>query len=231
MFYNEEKTIKACEEEPSLIFELIKEGHIDLVDKLLSSNKVSVNTIDQFGNDVITRLLKARMYSLVLKYMKDKTWDVNHQNNEGNTFAHYLVTMNYVHVIYIIKALKRNKKFMPNIMNKQGQTILDKSINENYIYSTLKILEDNRFNRIDVLSFKKLYEAYIKNSCYGKYSKLSNLVTIIDSLNKKEELLPKMQELVRTIKANMDIIKREIMKNKSKYLEGIINDVLVETIA
>ncbi len=231
MFYNEEKTIKACEEEPSLIFELIKEGHIDLVDKLLSSNKVSVNTIDQFGNDVITRLLKARMYSLVLKYMKDKTWDVNHQNNEGNTFAHYLVTMNYVHVIDIIKALKRNKKFMPNIMNKQGQTILDKSINENYIYSTLKILEDNRFNRIDVLSFKKLYEAYIKNSCYGKYSKLSNLVTIIDSLNKKEELLPKMQELVRTIKANMDIIKREIMKNKSKYLEGIINDVLVETIA
>ena len=38
MFYNELKTIKACEEDPSLIFDLIKEGHFELVDKILSKN-------------------------------------------------------------------------------------------------------------------------------------------------------------------------------------------------
>ena len=80
MFYNEEKTIKACEEEPSLIFELIKEGHIELVDKILSKKKVDINTVDQAGNDIITRLLKAKEYSLVLKYMKRKDWNINHQN-------------------------------------------------------------------------------------------------------------------------------------------------------
>ena len=82
---------------------------------------------------------------------------------------------------------------------------------------------------IDIVSFKKLYDTYIKNSCYGKYSKVNNLVIIIDSLNKKTGLLPKMQELVNNIKDNMDIIKKEIMKNKSKYLDEIINDVLVES--
>lgn len=228
MFYNEEKTIKACEEEPSLIFELIKEGHIELVDKILSKKKVDINTVDQAGNDIITRLLKAKEYSLVLKYMKRKDWNINHQNLDGNTFAHYLVSINYVHVIDIIKTLKRNKNFIPNLKNKKGETILDKSINENYIYTTLKVLEDNRFNMIDVLSFKKIYETYIKSSCYGKYSKVNNLVIIIDSLDKKQGLLPTMKELVSDIKDNMEIIKQEIMKNKSQCLEGMINDVLVE---
>ena len=32
MFYDETQAINACEEDPSLIFELIKEGHLDLVD-------------------------------------------------------------------------------------------------------------------------------------------------------------------------------------------------------
>lgn len=229
MFYDEVKAVKACEDDPSLIFEMIKEGHMDLVDKILSMKKVDINTTDQAGNDIITRLLKAKEYALVLKYMKRKDWNINHQNLDGNTFAHYLVSINYVYVLDIIKALKRNKEFIPNLKNKQGQTILDKSINESYIYTTLKILEDSRFNMIDIVSFKKLYDTYIKNSCYGKYSKVNNLVIIIDSLNKKTGLLPKMQELVNNIKDNMDIIKKEIMKNKSKYLDEIINDVLVES--
>ena len=104
MFYNELKTIKACEEDPSLIFDLIKEGHFELVDKLLSKKIVSVNEVDSASNDVITRLLKARQYDLVLKYMK----------------------------------------------NKKGETLLDKAINENYIYTTLKILEDKRFNNKNI---------------------------------------------------------------------------------
>ena len=228
MFYNEEKAIKACEEEPSLIFELIKEGESDLVDKILSKGIVSVNTTDDAGNDVITRLLKAKEYELVLKFMKNTSWDINHQNYDGNTFAHYLVSVNYVYVMDIIKALKRKRSLLLNIKNNNGETILDKSINEEYIYTTLKILEDKRFNNIDVVSFKKLFDAYIKSREYGKYSKLNNLQIIVSSLDKKEELQPNMEHLLDEIKTNMNLIKKEIMKNKSKYLECIIDNVLVE---
>lgn len=231
MFYDEKRTIKACEEDPSLIFELMRQGRFELIEKLLSKRKIDINTQDQAGNDVVTRLLKAKEYELVLKYMKRKDWKVNHQNIDGNTFAHYLVSINYVYVMDIIKALKRNKNFIPNIKNKKGETILDKSINENYLYTTIKVLEDTRFNMIDIISFKKIYDTYIKSSYYGKYSKMNNLVIIIDNLDKKKELLPTMKGLIKDIKSNMDLIKKEIMKNKSKYLEEIINDVLVETTA
>ena len=178
MFFDEAKAVKACEEDPSLIFELIKEEHFELVDKILSKKKVSVNVVDRAGNDVVTRLLKARQYDLVLKYMKKKEWDVNHQNLDGNTFAHYLVSINYVAVLDIIKQLRKNKNFLPNIKNKKGESILDKSINDNYIYTTLKVLEDDRFNSIDVLSFTRIIDTYIKSSAYGKYSKINNLEVI-----------------------------------------------------
>ena len=224
MFYDESKAIKACEEEPSLIFDLIKEGHFELVDKLLSRKKVSVNETDNAGNDVITRLLKAKQYDLVLKHMKNKEWDVNHQNYDGNTFGHYLATINYVNVLDIIKALKKIKEFSPNIKNKNGETLLDKSINENYIYTTLKILEDKRFNNIDILSFKKIFDTYINNSRYGKYSKFDNLKSIVDSLEKKESLLPNVQQLVDMISDNMELIKTEMMRNKYQRLEYMINE-------
>ncbi len=231
MFYDEEKAMEACKEDPSLIFDLIKEEHFDLVDKILSKKIVDINETDKFGNDVVTKLLKAKEFNLVSKYMKKKEWDINHQNNDGNTFAHYLVSINYVYVVDIIKAIKRKKNFIPNLKNKKGETILDKSINENYIYTTLKILEDKRFNNIDVISFKKIFDAYIKSSYYGKYSKLNNLEIIVDSLNKKDVLLPNMKQLLDEIKRNMEQIKNEIMKNKSESLENIIDSVLVEAIA
>lgn len=228
MYYSEENAIKKCEEEPSLIFELISMEQFDIVDKILSRKKVSLNTTDSKGNDIITRLLRAREFNLVLKYMKDNSWNINHQNHEGNTFAHYLVSINYVYVVDIIKTLKRKRKFIPNIKNKKGETILDKSINENYIYTTLKILSDKRFNNIDVYSFKRVFDTYIKNSGYGKYSKLNNLEIIVGSLEKKDILLPNMKHLLDDIKKNMDIIKHEIMTNKFKYLETIIQDNLLE---
>lgn len=231
MFFDEAKAMKACEEDPSLTFELIKEGHYELVDKLLSKRKVSVNLEDRAGNDIVTRLLKAKQYDLVLKYMKKKDWNVNHQNLDGNTFAHYLVSIHYVHVLDIIKQLKKNKEFLPNIKNKKGETILDKSINENYIYTTLKVLEDDRFNCIDVLSFTRIIDTYIKSSAYGKYSKINNLIDILDSLDQKTELLPTIERLVNDIRANLDIIKTEIMKNRSRHLEYVIDHALTEAIA
>ena len=226
MICNETDIYKDCKEEPSLIFKLIKEEYFDLVDKILSKKKVSLNTLDSKGNNVVTALLKEKSFDLVLKYMKDKTWDVNHQNNDGNTFAHYLVSINYVYVVDIIKSLHRRKDFIPNIKNKKGESILDKSINENYIFTTLKVLDDKRFDSIDVVAFKKMYNAYIKNSCYGKYSKINNLEIIVDSIDKKDRLLPSVAYLIELIKENMEKIKNEIMKNKSVLLDNIINSAL-----
>lgn len=228
MFYDEKRAISDCEKEPALIFDLIKRNRFDLVDKVLSKGKIDINKLDSAGNDIITKLLKVKQYDLVLKYMKNKDWDINRQDNDGNTFAHHLVSINYVHVVDIIKSIKRRKDFIPNIKNNKGETILDKSINENYIYTTLKILEDKRFNNIDVVSFKKVFNAYIKSSYYGKYSKINNLQIIVGSLEKKESLLPNMRQLVDEIKDNMDQIKEEIMSNKSRRLEKLIKKQLVE---
>ena len=46
VFYNLEKTMIACTDDPSLIFDLIKEGHFEVVDKLLSRKKIDINTCD-----------------------------------------------------------------------------------------------------------------------------------------------------------------------------------------
>jgi hypothetical protein len=228
MFYDVDKTMRAVEEEPSLIFELIKEGHIDLVDRLLKRKKVDINTCDDAGNSVLVRLLRHGDYDVVLNHMGNKEWDVNHQNLDGNTFAHYLVSINYVNVMEIIKKLTRNKDFLPNIKNNKGETILDKSINDNYIYTTVKILEDSRFDNIDVVSFKNLYDTYIKSNRYGKYSKINNLEVILDSLTDKD-LLPRMKKLIGFIQNNFDKIKEEVLTSqKSVYMDSIINRVLKE---
>ena len=228
MFYDVDQAMRAVEEEPSLIFELIKEGHIDLVDKLLKRKKVDINTCDDAGNSVLVRLLRHGDYDVVLNHMGNKDWDVNHQNLDGNTFAHYLVSINYVNVMEIIKKLTRNKDFLPNIKNNKGETILDKSINDNYIYTTVKILEDSRFDNIDVVSFKNLYDTYIKSNRYGKYSKINNLEVILDSLTDKN-LLPRMKKLDSFIQNNFDKIKEEVLTSqKSVYMDSIINRVLKE---
>ena len=224
----ETKTIELVQEDPSLTFGLIKDGHIEFVDMLLKKGLVDINLTDEYGNNILTRLLRVGAYDVVLNHMGNKDWDINHQNDEGNTFAHYLVSINYVNVIEIINKLKKNKKFLPNIKNNKGETILDKSINDNYIYTTVKILEDSRFNNIDVLSFKHLYDTYIKSNNYGKYSKLTNLEIIINNLNNKK-ILPTLEEIIRFIKANFNAIKEEILsKNKSTCIDTIIENVLEE---
>lgn len=228
MFYNETKTIELVEGDPSLVFELIKEDHLELVDKLLKKKIVDINICDDAGNNILVRLLKHGAYDLVLEHMGNKDWDINHQNYDGNTFAHYLASINYVNIVEIITKLKRNKKFLPNIKNNKGETILDKSINDNYIYTTVKILEDARFNNIDIMSFKNLYDTYIKSNKYGKYSKLTNLEMIIENLEEKK-LLPRMEKLILFIKSNFDIIKQEVLSNqRSICMDNIINNVLQE---
>ncbi len=229
MFYNETKTIELVEEDPSLVFELIKEGHIEFVDMLLRKKIVDINICDEAGNNILVRLLKCGAYDVVLRHMGNKDWNVNHKNLDGNTFAHILVSINYVNVVDIISKLKKNKNFLPNIKNNKGETILDKSINDNYIYTTVKILEDSRFNNIDVVSFKHLYDTYIKSNKYGKYSKLTNLEIIVNNLTDKE-LLPRMEKVVAFIESNFDLIKEEFLNSrKSTRIDAMIRDVLQES--
>ena len=219
IFYDEGQAIKQCEDKPSLIFELIKQEYFEVVDKILSKKSFDINVSDDSGDNVLMKLLKLGQYDLVLKHMKNKKWHVNHQNNNGNTFAHILVTIDYLKVKNIIDTLKKRKDFIPNINNNNNETILDKS---NYIYTTIKILEDERFNNIDTAGFYKLYKNYIKSNEYGRYSKLNNFEQIIKHLSKKEKLLPRLQLIVDTLVINMTEIKKEIEENNVTFIERMI---------
>lgn len=229
MFYDVSQAASACDSEPSLIFEVIKENYMEVVQKVISKADYDFNLCDSDGNNVLMRLLKNKNYDLVLKYMTNSDFDINHQNKDGDTFAHILVMINYVEVKNIIEKLLENKKFIPNIKNNLGETILDKSINNHYIYTTAKILSDKRFNNINLWSFKHLYETYIKSDNYGKYSKLNNFTLIVDNLNQKE-LLPTMQKLVKLLNKNQEVIKSDFFMSKTENLDTIINHVIEEAI-
>ena len=227
MFYSIMQAENLCDSDPSLIYSLIKENDMEALDKIISKDGYNFNIEDSDGNNILMYLLKQKHYDLVLKYI-DKV-DINHQNKDGDTLAHILVGINYINVKEIIEYVLNNQKFIPNIKNKLGETILDKSINNGYLYTTIKILENKRFNSIDVYSFKNLYETYIKSNNYGKYSKLSNLEVILDNLETKR-LLPRMAKLVNLIQKNIDIIKNDFNNLKTENLDNIIDLVIMDAI-
>lgn len=227
MFYSEQQVINACTQEPSLIFNLIKNGEFSIIKKMTDENKINVNICDGVGNDIVTKLLKAKQYDLVIELMKKKNWNVNNQNVEGNTFGHILALDNSVGALKVMEQLIRKTNFSPNIKNNKGETMLDMAINSNYIYVVFKILEDKRFNDIDLLTFKKLYNVCIRNSYYGKYSKVNNLEVILGKLEKKK-LQPSMKKMIEVISDNIDVIKFDLLKNRSSILEKIINTYLKE---
>lgn len=230
MFYDEKQALRACEEEPSLIFELIKEGYYHLVDELISKNKVDINVVDIAGNDVVVRLLKAKQYDLVLKFIRKRSWNLNHQNLDGNTIGHLLVKDTSVSALRILEHLTKSKRYLLNLKNKNGETVLDRAIHNQSAFQALKILEEKRFNNIDVLSFKQLCQLCIKNNYYGKYSKLTNLENIVDSLEKKDGLVPSMSELLDKIIDNLEVIKLDLEKGKFSLLDQMINTSLKESV-
>ena len=65
MFYSIQQAESACEEEPSLIFSLIKECDKDVVSKIISKDNYDFSIVDSFGNNVIMALLKNKYYDLV----------------------------------------------------------------------------------------------------------------------------------------------------------------------
>ena len=225
MFYNTEKTIQRLEEEPSLIFDLIAEGHYELVDRLLLKRRIDINLCDAQGNSVLMQLLKHKQYALVLKYIKREEVDINHQNSIGDTIAHIVSTIDYKYVRGIIKEIKRKKNFLPNIKNNENETILDKAVKNDYVYTAMKILEDKRFTNIDIISFKHLYEAFVKGKQYGKYTRYTNLEIIVDNLEKKV-LLPKVKELISFFEDNKDIIKEDILGNRTYQMDKMINSLM-----
>ena len=115
-------------------------------------------------------------------------------------------------------------KFSGDYFGNEEYKILLKWLNSRI--GKFKILEDKRFNNISIFSFKNLFNVTIKNSLYGKYSKITNLEIIVDSLEKKE-LDQSMSELVQRISDNMDLIKRDIMKhNRVDVIEVIIEQLI-----
>ena len=218
----EKELCNACKDEPSSIFNLIKEEKYELVYNLVNNNIVNVNTLDCVGNDVVVRLLKARQYDYVMGLMKKRNWDVNHQNDEGNTFGHILAQDNSAMAAKIAELLTKKSNYLPNIKNKKGYTALDMALNNSYLCTAFKLLEDKRYNDIDVFVFKNLFNATIRNKDYGKYSKITNLEIIVENLEKKD-LSSGLKRIIDNIVDNMEAIKWEIMNNKSNVLESIIN--------
>ncbi len=222
MYENEQQMINACMDEPSLVFKFISNGYYEVIEKMIDENIIDVNLEDCVGNDVVTRLLKARQYDLVERLMKKRNWNVNHKNSEGNTFGHVLAQDNSICAVKVVELLNKKKNYSPNVRNNRGETIFDRALNGNYLCTAIKILQDKRFTSIDISSFKILFDHIFKCKDYGKYMKLNTLEIIVDNLEKKE-LDPEVSNIVEKIVENMDIIKRDIMNNNSKLLNTLIN--------
>ena len=62
MFYSIIQAESACEEEPSLIFSLIKESDLEVVEKIISKDNFDFNIIDSDGNNVLMALLKNKPF-------------------------------------------------------------------------------------------------------------------------------------------------------------------------
>lgn len=226
IFYNEREAIKDCLNNPKLIFQLIKEGYIETVDKVLNKNNDLINTTDENGNNIMMKLLSKKYYNSVLNNMNNKKWDINHQNKDGNTFSHILVSLDYLKVAKIFEKIIKNKNLLINTKNKKNMTILDIAILNNQLCMATKILKDKRFYDIDILTFKNMYDKYINNTYYGKYSKLNNLEIIVNNLEKKNNLKPRMKTLLSLINNNIENIKEEINLNKSTNIDLIIESLV-----
>ena len=223
MLNNEQMMIDACKDDPLSIFKIIKNGDYEVIYRLIEENIVDVNLEDGVGNDVVTRLLKAKQYDLVVQLMKKRNWDVNHQNKDGDTFGHILANDNSVCAVKVVEELSKKKNYLPNIKNNKGETIFDRALNSSYLCTAIKILEDKRFNSIDLSSFKALCNTVIKNRDYGKYTKINTLEIIVSNLGKKE-LEPGVMNLIDDISDNMEVIKRDILNNDSRLLDTLINN-------
>ena len=229
MFYDVEKAISDCLSNPMLLFTAIKMNYKEVYEKVLENEDFDFNITDDNNDNVLMRLLKNKDYNLVNKYITREDININHQNNDGNTIMHLLVTINYIDIKDILENILKRNDFLPNIKNNNNETILDRSLNSHYLSTSVKILEDKRFNNINLYSFKNLYETYIKSNDYGTYSKLNNYTIIYNNL-KKKSLMPTMSKLIKILKKEESSIKNDFLNLKTNSLDMIINHLIEETI-
>lgn len=219
---DEQQIINDYLDDSSLIFKYINMGYYEIINKLIDENKVDANLEDNLGNDVVTRLLKAKQYDLVIKLMKKKNWDVNHKNIDGDTFGHVLASDNSPSAVKVIECLNKKKNYSPNIKNNKGETIFDRAVKSNYLLTALKVLEDKRFDAIRLDSFKRLFNIIFKNREYGKYTRINTLEIIVGKLEKRD-LDPTIGNIVESIIDNMEKIKNDILNNDSRLLYSLFN--------
>lgn len=224
--FTSDQAIKAAEGDPSIIFELIKTDNDEVLNHMLDEELIDINITSTNKDSLAIKLLKNSKYDLLLKVLKNKKWDINYQNEDKETFGHILAKINNVAIIPLFKELKKNKTFDINITNKDNKTIFDISVESKNSYLSTKIIEDERFNNIDIFKFLKFYETYIDTNEYGKYSKIN----MIDSVLSMEGryFSTRMQELLNHLKDNSKTIKKDIEKDDYNLLQSIIKECIYQ---
>ena len=91
--------------DPTSIFELINIKRFDLIKSLIDDKIVSINIVDDGGNNLIIRLLKVKEYDLVSYLLNNKSLDINKSNLNGNSFLHVLVKDSNVKAIKILDSV------------------------------------------------------------------------------------------------------------------------------
>ena len=224
--FTSDQAIKAAEEDPSIIFELIKTDNDELLNHMLDESLIDVNLVSSNNDSLAIKLLKSAKYELVLKVIKNKNWNVNYQNDDKETFGHILAKINNVAVVPIFKELKKNKNFDINIRNKDDKTIFDISVESHNSYVSTKIIEDERFNDINIFEFLKFYETYIDTNEYGKYSKINMIESILTMDGRYVNT--RMQELLNHLKDNFKNIKKDIENDDYNLLNSIIKECIYQ---
>ena len=224
--FTSDQAIKAIEEDPSIIFELIKTDNDELLNHMLDESLIDVNLVSSNNDSLAIKLLKSAKYELVLKVIKNKNWNVNYQNDDKETFGHILAKINNVAVVPVFKELKKNKNFDINIRNKDDKTIFDISVESHNSYVSTKIIEDERFNDINIFEFLKFYETYIDTNEYGKYSKINMIESILTMDGRYVNT--RMQELLNHLKDNVKNIKKDIENDDYNLLNSIIKECIYQ---
>ena len=224
--FTSEQAIKAIEEDPSIIFELIKTDNDELLNHMLDESLIDVNLVSSNNDNLAIKLLKSAKYELVLKVIKNKNWNVNYQNDDKETFGHILAKINNVAVVPVFKELKKNKNFDINLRNKDDKTIFDISVESHNSYVSTKIIEDERFNDINIFEFLKFYETYIDTNEYGKYSKINMIESILTMDGRYVNT--RMQELLNHLKDNVKNIKKDIENDDYNLLKSIIKECIYQ---
>ena len=85
MFYDIDKAIKSCEDDPQLLFVAIKNNYRDVYEKVLQKEDFNFNTTDEYGNNVLMRLVKNKDFDLVNKYVLNKDLLINYTAKSEDT--------------------------------------------------------------------------------------------------------------------------------------------------